>query len=151
AATANVSRVEAAIKARRHDLFASLIADPAETIDHTTGVTYERQAILATMGWGNTHLRDLTLRSEVLATLGDTLALCRESIVASASAEATCEVGAIEGQRLMLVEVDGNALRRRTDIFAVDPLADAVARLYERFAELLPAGPARDQGAGTAR
>ena len=51
----------------------------------------------------------------------------------------------------MLVEVDGNARRRRTDIFAVKHLADAVARLYERFAELLPAGPARDQAAGTAR
>ena len=41
--------------------------------------------------------------------------------------------------------------RRHTDIFAVDRLGDAVARLYERYAELLPDGSARTRAAATAR
>src|SRR5262249_58105668 len=53
--------------------------------------------------------------------------------------------------RFMLIEVDSHARRRRTDIFAVNRLGDAVARLYERYAELLPEGPARARAAATAQ
>src|SRR5262249_14761030 len=35
--------------------------------------------------------------------------------------------------------------------FAVDHLGDAIVRLYERYAELLPDGPARARAAGIAR
>ena len=38
-----------------------------------------------------------------------------------------------------------------SEIFAADRLGDAVARLYERYAELLPDGPARARAAATAR
>jgi hypothetical protein len=37
------------------------------------------------------------------------------------------------------------------ELFAVTRLGDAVTRLYERYAELLPDGPARDRAATTAR
>src|SRR5262249_25061815 len=49
------------------------------------------------------------------------------------------------------VEVDAQGRRRRNERFASDRLCDAVACLFERYAELLPAGPARDRAAGTAR
>src|SRR5207247_6870057 len=41
--------------------------------------------------------------------------------------------------------------QRRAEIFAADRLSDAVARSYERYAELLPDGPARARAAATAR
>ena len=40
---------------------------------------------------------------------------------------------------------------RRLEIFAPDRLGDAIARLYERYAELLPDGPERTRAAATAR
>src|SRR5262249_49375033 len=49
------------------------------------------------------------------------------------------------------VEADSEERRRRTERFAVDRLGDAVARLYERHAELLPDGPERTRAAATAR
>src|SRR5262249_50290361 len=53
--------------------------------------------------------------------------------------------------QLALIEVDAEGRRRRTEILAVDRLVNAVARLYERYAELLPDGPARTRGAAIAR
>src|SRR5262245_37093114 len=148
AASTNVSRFEAAINAGGTD--ASMIADAAETIDHTTGVTYGRSAILAVMR-SNRRFRELTLRSEVLATLGDALVLTRELFAASGYVDWTVDMAAVERDRFMLIEVDSHARRRRTEIFAVNRLGDAVARLYERYAELLPEGPARARAAATAR
>src|SRR5204862_6717087 len=49
------------------------------------------------------------------------------------------------------VEAGVQGQRRRAEIFAVDRLGDAVARLYERHAELLPDGSARARAAATAR
>src|SRR5262249_2359903 len=51
----------------------------------------------------------------------------------------------------ILIEVDAQGQRRRTELFAVDRLGDAVARLYERYAQLLPDGPERERAAATAR
>src|SRR5262249_54014465 len=48
-------------------------------------------------------------------------------------------------------EVDAQGRNRRCEFFAVDRLGDAVARLYERYDELLPDGPARTRAAATAR
>src|SRR5207244_2099120 len=41
--------------------------------------------------------------------------------------------------------------RQRAELFAADRLGDAVARLYERYAELLPDGPACARAAAPAR
>jgi hypothetical protein len=49
------------------------------------------------------------------------------------------------------LEVDASGRRRRTEFFAIDRLGDAVTRLYERHAELLPDGPERVRAAATAR
>jgi hypothetical protein len=47
--------------------------------------------------------------------------------------------------------VDARGQNRRAELFAPDRLGDAVARLYERYAELLPDGGARTRAAATAR
>jgi hypothetical protein len=92
-----------------------------------------------------------TMGSEVLATLGDSLALCRWSVSASGVARGKFDVGAYEQERIHVTEVDAQGRRRREEFFAPDRLGDAVVRLYERYAELLPDGPARIRAAATAR
>ena len=51
----------------------------------------------------------------------------------------------------MLFEVDARGTGRQIEIFAAAHLANAIIRLYARFAELLPAGPAEARAAATAR
>ena len=128
----------------------TLFADDVEVVDHTTGATYDRQGALAT--WRSLlRARDPTYRHEPLATLGDSLALCRQSMSASGFAGRTFDVGAYESEQIVLIEVDAQGRRRRAEVFAADRLGDAVARLYERYAELLPDGPERTRAAATAR
>src|SRR5207245_10008974 len=85
------------------------------------------------------------------ATRGDSLALCRASTSASGFAGAKFDVGAYQREEIALTEVDAQGRRRRGEVFAADRLGDAVARLYERYAALLPDGPARTRAAATAR
>src|SRR5262249_13036857 len=74
AATASAARIDAAIAARDVD---ALAADCGAVIDHKTGATIDREGSLAS--WrGLLRARDGTCRHESLATLGDSLALCRQ-------------------------------------------------------------------------
>src|SRR5262249_41431393 len=150
AATANDARIHAAIVARDVDAIAAHVADRSEVVDHTTGRTYDRQGLLAT--WHSlVRAQDATERVEPLATLGDSLALCREWVSGSGVAGRKFDVGPYEIEYGLLSEVDTEGRRAGTEIFATDHLGDAVARLYERYAELLPDGPARARAAATAR
>src|SRR5205823_1745710 len=150
AATANAARLDAAIAVRDADALPTLTADVCEVVDHTTGATYGRQGSLTT--WRTLlSARDPTWRQEPLATLGDSLALFRLWMSASGFAGATFDVGAYEREGIALLEVDAQGRRARTEVFAADRLDDAVARLYERYAELLPDGPARARAAAGAR
>src|SRR5262249_44645010 len=85
------------------------------------------------------------------ATLGDSLALCRVSVSASGVAAGDFDVGPYEGDRIFLVENDSTGCRRRSEVFLSEDLGAAVIRLYERYADLLPAGPPRARAAATAR
>src|SRR5262249_18548363 len=61
------------------------------------------------------------------------------------------DVGAYEKTQVVLIEVDGEGRRRLTEVFAIDRLGGAIARLYELYIEIVPDGPARDRAATTAR
>jgi hypothetical protein len=50
-------------------------------------------------------------------------------------------VGAYGKVEIVLSEVDEQGLRRRRELFGADRLGDAIVRLYERYAELLPDTP----------
>jgi hypothetical protein len=150
AATEYLARDDAAYAARDVDAFSTLLAESAEVIDHSTGATYGRPETLA---FFRTQLRaqGLTHQNEPLATLGNSLALYRMTLAASGAAGSTFDVGAYEFEHLMLIEVDAQGLRQRLETFADNHLGEAVARLYERYAELLSEGPERDRAAATAR
>jgi hypothetical protein len=149
AATAIAAQMVAASLARDVDALPPL-ADAFETVHHPTGTVYEREGLRASF-------RSLfkahggALRIEPLATLGDSLALGRQSISAARFVGGSFDVGAYAMDGIGLVEADPRGQYRRGEIFAPDRLGDAVARLYERHAELLPEGPERTRAAATAR
>jgi tetratricopeptide (TPR) repeat protein len=150
AATAHAARVVAAMAARDADALPTLLADRMETVHHPTGVTFDREGNLTSLRV-LLDSQGLTFQLDPLATLGDSLALCRHPVSASAAGVEETDIGAFEQEQILLIEVDEQGRARRTEFFAADRLGDAVARLYERYAELLPDGPARTQGAATAR
>src|SRR5262249_2039687 len=81
AATANVTGYEAPLAARDFETCDPLAADDLEIVHHSTGTTYGRQGALASVR-SLLRARDATIRYELLASLGDSLALCRQSISA---------------------------------------------------------------------
>jgi ketosteroid isomerase-like protein len=91
------------------------------------------------------------LRYEPLASLGDSLALFHESISASAVKGGELDVGGYEHASVQLLEADAAGRMLRSEAFTVDRLGEAIVRLYERYAELLPEGPTRARAAARAR
>jgi len=149
AATANVVRLDAAIAARDSDALPTLLADGSEVVDHTSGITFDGKGLLAS--WRSLlDAREPSQRNELLATLGDALALCRQSTSASSLATRELDIGAYATEKLTLIEVDGFGRRRRSEVFPPDRIGDAVARLYQRYAEVLPDGPERARAPATA-
>src|SRR5439155_2882381 len=144
------ARFDATIAARASDALADMFAETVEFVEHPTGVVYGREGVLFSLR-SLLRARDPTYRHEPLATLGDSLALCQVSSSASGLATAKFDVGAYETERVDVVEVDAQGRRLRVERFATDRLGDAVARVYERYAALLPDGPARARAAATAR
>src|SRR5439155_1288824 len=76
--TTYAARVDAAFAARDFEAIPSLIAEDSELIEHTTGATYDRQGELSSFR-ALLACADPAFRQEPLATLGDSLALCRWS------------------------------------------------------------------------
>src|SRR5262249_51080573 len=131
------------------EAFAAMYADESETVDHTTGATLDRQGALSLLALLKAD--NPTLVREMLATLGDSLALWRQRMSASGFAGGTFDVGPYEREELILCDVNAQGRHRRSEIFGPNHLGDAVVRLYERYAELLPDGPARARAAAIAR
>ncbi len=151
AATAAAARYSAAITAREFDALADLHAVEIEVFHHPTGASYGREGAL-TLVRQLIAARGVESRNESLAALGDSLALAREMTSFDAlDDDALGPFGAVERERLSLVEVDASGRARRVEHFAAEHLGDAISRLYERYAELLPEGPARTSAAATAR
>jgi len=130
--------------------FAAHLTDSGEASIHTLGAVYDRERSLAT--WLRLAQADAgSYRTEPIAVLGDSLALLLQWSSAAGIATAKFDVGPYATETVLLIEVDEQRRRRRTEVFGTHHLGDAVARLYERYAELLPDGPERARAAGTAR
>jgi hypothetical protein len=149
-ATRAIAGGVAAIERRDFDAMAPMFCEAFEEVHHPTGSTYGREQALASV---QRLLRssDATYRVESLAVLGDHLMLGRRRIHASATGGGRFDVGEYENDTLALMEVDQHGLYRSHEVFAPDKLGDAIVRLYERYAELLPEGPERSRIAATSR
>ena len=120
-------------------------------IDHPTGSTYGRDAAIASHPAPASDRAIRTTRLEPLATLGERLLLSRRRTRASGDTRGRYDVGPYENEAIQLVRGRRARPLRRAEVFAADRLGDAIARLYERYAELLPEGPERERAAATAR
>ena len=157
AASAHAARVDAAIAARDADALPTLLADDLEAVHHPTGAEHGREGMLFSLR-ALLKAQDSTCLHEPLATLGDSLGLYRMTVSASGAGPASGplfdwmpDIGAHQFDQIILIEVDPHGRRRRSEVFAAERLGEAVARLYERYADLLPDGPERARAAATAR
>jgi class 3 adenylate cyclase/tetratricopeptide (TPR) repeat protein/ketosteroid isomerase-like protein len=150
AATAWQTRLDAALAARDFDALTALVSEDYQETDHPTGSGYGRKEAVRSLQ-SLFRSRDPVFRVEPLATLGEGLCLERRVARASGTAGKRYDIGAYENETIALIEVDERGLLRRQEVFALDQLGAAVERLYERYAELLPNGPARGRAAATAR
>ncbi|HVN84362.1 MAG TPA: nuclear transport factor 2 family protein [Candidatus Binatia bacterium] len=150
AATAMNVRFLAALAARDFDALAAEFHEQHREIDHPTGSTYGRDAAIASVQ-RLFRSRDPHYEVEPIATLGERLLLFRRRTRASGDTRGRYDVGPYENEAFQLFEVDASGLCRNAEVFAVDHLGDAVTRLYERYAELLPEGAERARAAATAR
>jgi class 3 adenylate cyclase/tetratricopeptide (TPR) repeat protein len=150
AATAMQTRFDAALAARDFDAITTQFREDHQEIDHPTGSTYGRDACVASLK-RLFRSRDPKYEVEPLATVGELLLLVRRRSSASGAASGRYDVGAYENEAIQLFEVDESGLCCRSEVFAADHLGAAVARLYERYAELLPDCPERERAAATAR
>ncbi len=141
--------VEAGFAARDQAAIEALLSDPLHTVEHPTGATYGRAGQIESIE-RMLRLPNLEFRIEVLATLGESLSLGRRRISASGTAGGRFDVGDYEMDHFVLSEVDEQGRLRLSEVFAPDHLGDAIARLYERYAELLPEGPPRQRAETTA-
>jgi class 3 adenylate cyclase len=148
-ATAHWQRMEAALAERDFACFRALFSDDHQEIDHPSGSAYGADASVASIE-RLFRSREPRYRTELVATLGEWLALGRRNTSAAGAASRRYDVGAYENETLQLMEAGEAGLAVRSEVFALDRLADAVARLYERHAERLPEGPERTRAGATA-
>ncbi|MBI1818289.1 MAG: nuclear transport factor 2 family protein [Deltaproteobacteria bacterium] len=150
AATAWRARFDAALAARDFDAVAAEMHEEWREIDHPTGSDYGRDAGIASLQ-RLFRSRASYYKVESLATLGERLLLTRRRTGASGDTRGRYDVGPYESEAIEVTEVDAHGLVCRQEVFAADNLGDAIVRLYERYAELLPDGPERERAAATAR
>jgi len=150
-ATASAARFEAAVAARDAASLERAFSDPCVVVHHATGVTYGRREQLAS--WKSMFRAEhVTYRREVLATLGDSLELWRHWISVSGLTDTAMQsFGLSDFEEIVIGEDDGNGRYRRFEIFPAHQLGQAIARLYERHAEILPDGPERVRAMRIAR
>jgi class 3 adenylate cyclase/ketosteroid isomerase-like protein len=150
AATASLERFEAAARARDMEAIDRMCADAAQVIHHPTGALIDREGGLRR--W-RLLLRSegLEVSGEAIATLGESLALVRDATSFTGLTQDDLSFGASSSRYLNLFEVNEHGQASRIEIFGEDQLGDAIAGLYARYAELQPAGPARERAAVTAQ
>jgi tetratricopeptide (TPR) repeat protein len=150
AATAIWARLRAAALGRDIDTIAALCADELQVVHRPTAGLIDREGglnrwrmLLQTEG--------LELSIEVLATLGDSLALVHDITAFDRLTQEGLSFGASRSSYLTLIETNQRGQALRVEVFADDRLGEALVRLYERHAERLPGGPERSRAAATAR
>jgi hypothetical protein len=144
-----MAAVVAAVAARDLDGVTAQLADEFEAVHHPTGATLDLDQTATTF---RTILAvsDFHYECEPIAALGDSLALGRQ-LNRGGGGYLGLDVGEAELLQYMLVETRPDGKARRGEVFADDRLGDAIARLYERHAELHPEGPERARAAAAAR
>ncbi|TFG91544.1 MAG: hypothetical protein E4H11_10685, partial [Myxococcales bacterium] len=149
-ATATTERWAAAWSSGDANTCAALLSDTLTYIDHPTHIEYGRDETDATTR-AALRSQEPRARHEILATQGESLALWRRWLSASGTSGRFFDVAEYEREELVVSDGDEQGRMRRAEVFAAAKLGDALMRVYERCAELLPEGPARTRAEATAR
>jgi len=150
AAVAAMLALVRAFDARDFSGLPALYRDDYREIDHPTGTQFGWGAALASIQLFS-RSESAYLRVEPLAALGERLALARRTVGARETGGERFDVGEYETRRWQLGEIDSSGRVSSVEVFAENRLGDAIARLYARFAELLPEGAERTRAEATAR
>ncbi len=151
AASRNVDSFTASFRANDVSASAAHFAADVVNVHHLTGVSFDKASMVESWKSSGAAVRPWC-ENETLATFGDTLCLARQLFrVDEVIRDDSTSMGPLEHELFVVVEVNEQGLRRRNELFAVDHLADAIARLYEFRAETLPEGSDRGRAAATAR
>jgi len=151
AATELVTRLDAIVQARDAEGLSRLLADSLSIVHHPTGTELGPEGGLS-MLTALLRAENHSFRTEPLATLGDSLVLCHtHNSISALGGDDVAPFGAIDGDLVAIMEVNDRGRQRRAELFAVDRLNDAIARLYALYAESLSDGPERSRATATAR
>ena len=145
------ARLEAVMAARDSDALSSLFDEDFEYVDHPAGLETGRDGIIETFARLIQASDSFVFRNEPLAALGDSLGLYRGTISVPGIVLDGLPFGALETEFAVLTQTNGSGRAVRSEVFAADKLGDAIARLYERHAALLPDGPEKTLATSIAR
>ncbi len=140
-----------AIATRDLQMLGGLIAEDFHFEHRWTGTSFGSREFLGT--WrGILDAQDVAYRSEVLAGLGESLALYRHLLTIDGLPKSVIVgVGQAELDEVVIVEADRVGQCCRMDLYAPAKLGNAITGLFERHAESLPQGPERTRASGVAR
>jgi class 3 adenylate cyclase len=143
AATAAVAALDAGFARGDYEALV-LLSDDYQEFDHRTGAAWNREGAVESVR-RLLRSRDPQYTNRPLATLGDSLVLLSRWVGAAGTAGHRFDVGEYGNEALCVLETDSRGLIRWQETFAADRLRDAILRLLERHAELLPSSPERDR------
>jgi len=151
AATRNIASFAAAFSANSIDASADLYAADVVNVHHATGISFDKDSMVES--WRTFGVAaNPSCESEALASFGETLCLARQVVrMEGITRDDSVSTGPIEHEMFLVIEVNEQGRRRRNELFTMDHLEDAIARLYELRAETLPEGSDRDRAEATAR
>ncbi len=139
AATRNAEQFLAAMTARDFDALTASSSPGLEVIYHPTGSVYGLAQLVA--GFRPLFAAtNFAVSQEILASFGDSLALVRRGASHAGTETRSGSFGPVSIDTAVLLEVDAQGRASRSEVFDTTRVGDAIARLYERYAELLPAG-----------
>jgi class 3 adenylate cyclase/tetratricopeptide (TPR) repeat protein len=150
AMSALLPRIATAIRERDIEAIDAWLGDRMEIVEHPTGTTYGREGLVENMR-AMMRTPGIEVRNEPLATLGESLWLGHRIVTARGTPGGNFDVADYEMDHVVLNEMDATGRLGRFEVFAPDDLGSAIARMYTRYAELLPEGPTRERAAMTAR
>jgi tetratricopeptide (TPR) repeat protein len=149
-ASAFWARFEAVMRNRDLAALTTLATDDVQVLHHPTAATWGREEALNRFKL-LFRAKGPVISMEALATLGDFLLLGRDVTSFTSFVDNQLDVGEMRSSYINLLEFDDRGRISRDEVFADNRLADAIRRLYERHAEILPDGPERASAAATAR
>src|SRR5262245_60043397 len=133
-ATLHMERIDEAVTTRDLEAGRWLLGD-GQVLHRVTGRSYSTDEIFSAFRWMVERSAGLAFGHEPIAALGASLALARYRESGS-KLMGDIPIGPFEVGGMVLIDADSEARLTRVEAFAPDKVGDAVARLYQRYAEL---------------